>query len=99
MIGADRPPVAAAGAIAASAVPTAAGIGASAGVTGGAIARMLRDHDVVDRNAEYYEERIERGGIFVSVDARLAGGAAETAKAILERCDGHSADNPRVMAD
>ena len=77
MIGADRPPVAAAGAIAASAVPTAAGIGAAAGATVGAIARMLRDHDVDDRNAEYYEERIERGGIFVAVDARLTGSADE----------------------
>lgn len=91
-------PLVAAGAIAASAIPTAAAIGAAAGATGGAIARMLSDHEVEGRDAEYYEEHISRGGIFVSVDTRLATGTAESAKIILERCGGHSASNPRAMA-
>ena len=91
-------PLVAAGAIAASAIPTAAAIGAAAGATGGAIARMLSDHEVEVRDAEYYEDHISRGGIFVSVDTRLAEGTAESAQIILERCGGHSASNPRVTA-
>ncbi|MCH8617168.1 hypothetical protein LZ016_13805 [Sphingomonas sp. SM33] len=90
-------PLAAAGAIAASAVPTAAGIGAAAGATTGAIARMLSDHDVDRNDAEYYEEHINRGGTFVSVDTRRAEGSAEQALIILERCGGHSASRPRTM--
>ena len=91
-------PLVAAGAIAASAIPTAAAIGAAAGATGGAIPRMLSDHEVEARDAEYYEDHISRGGIFVSVDTRLAEGTAESAQIILERCGGHSASNPRVTA-
>ena len=91
-------PLVAAGAIAASAIPTAAAIGAAAGATGGAIARMLSDHEVEGRDAEYYEEHISRGGIFVSVDTRLTEGTAESAQIILERCGGHSASNPRMTA-
>ena len=91
-------PLAAAGAIAASAVPTAAAVGAAAGATGGAIARMLSDHEVEGRDAEYFEDHISRGGIFVSVDTRLAQVPAESAQIILERCGGHSASNPRAMA-
>jgi hypothetical protein len=91
-------PLVAAGAIAASAIPTAAAIGAAAGATGGAIARMLNDHEVEGPDAEYFEEHISRGGIFVSVDTRLTEGTAESAQIILERCGGHSASNPRVTA-
>ena len=91
-------PLVAAGAIAASAVPTAAAVGAAAGATGGAIARMLSDHEVEGRDAEYFEDHIGRGGIFVSVDTRLAKVTAESAQIILERCGGHSASNPRAMA-
>jgi hypothetical protein len=91
-------PLAAAGAIAASAVPTAAGVGAAVGATGGAIARMLSDHDVEGQDAEYYEEHIERGGIFVSVDTRLAQGQAQAARDILYRGGGHSASQPKATA-
>jgi hypothetical protein len=92
-------PLAAAGAIAASAVPTAAGVGAAVGATGGAIARMLSDHDVDPTDAEYYEEHIQRGGTFVSVDARRAEGTAESARDILYRHGGHSASRPKAAAD
>ena len=91
-------PLVAAGAIAASAVPTGAAIGAAVGATGGAIARMLSDHDVDRNDAEYYEDRINQGGVFVSVDTRQTGVAGETARDILSRCGGHSATNPRVSA-
>lgn len=92
-------PLAAAGAIAASAIPTAAGVGAAAGATVGGVARMLSDHDVEDRDAEYYEEHIGRGGIFVSVDTRRAEGLQDTAREILHRFGGHSASHPRAMAE
>lgn len=91
-------PIAAAGAIAASAVPTAAAIGGAVGATGGAIARMLSDHDVERRDAEYYEEQIQRGGIFVSVDTREADVDAERAREILYRSGGHSASRPKATA-
>ena len=92
-------PLAAAGAIAASAVPTAAGVGAAVGATGGAIARMLSDHEIDHEDAAYYEERIERGGVFVSVDTRRAEGLSQTAQEILQRYGGHSASERRTLAE
>ncbi len=91
-------PLAAAGAIAASAVPAAAGVGAAVGATGGALARMLSDRDVKGGDVEYYEEHIERGGIFVSVDTRLAQGQAQAARDILYRGGDCSASQPRTEA-
>ena len=88
-------PLAAAGAIAASAVPTAAGIGAAVGATGGALAKMLTDHEVEGTDAEYYEEHLQKGGVFVSVDTRRAGDQAEIAREILYRYGGHSASHPK----
>ena len=41
------------------------------------VAAFLTDHDVDGRDAEYYDEHIQRGGIFVSVDTRLAEGQAD----------------------
>jgi hypothetical protein len=89
-------PLAAAGAIAASAVPTGAGIGAAVGATGGALTKMLTDHDVDGRDAEYYEKHIQGGGVFVSVDTRQAEGQADTARSILQQYGGHSASQPRT---
>ena len=91
-------PLAAAGAIAATALPTGAALGAAVGATGGAIARMLSDHDVDSEEAEFYEGRIESGGTFVSVDTRLAAGQGEVARDILSRCGGHSAARSRTTA-
>jgi hypothetical protein len=89
-------PLAAAGAIAASAVPTGAAVGAAVGATGGAIAKMLTDHDVEGRDAEYYEEHISAGSVFVSVQSAQAEGQAEAAREILYRNGGHSASQPRA---
>lgn len=76
-------PVAAAGAIASSAFSSVAAVSAAIGATGGAIARMLTDHDVDDVAAAYYEQQIRRGKIFVSVDTRKAKGQREIARRIL----------------
>jgi len=83
-------PLVAAGAIAASAVPTAAAVGAAVGATGGALAKMLTDHDVDGRDATFYEERITAGGVFVSVDTRQTDVPAQTVSEILRRFGGQS---------
>lgn len=91
-------PLAAAGAIAASAIPEAAAIGAAVGATAGGVSGLLAKHGVSDEDARYYEERIGQGGIFVSVDARDAGLPPETARDILYRHGGHSAGRARVAS-
>lgn len=91
-------PLAAAGAIAASAVPGAAAIGAGVGATAGGLAGLLTSHGVSDEDAGYYEDRIKQGGIFVSVDSEEAGVPLETARAILYRHGGHSANQQRAQA-
>ena len=59
-------------ALAPIAAPAAAlaSITAVFGATGGAMHRMLTDHDVDGREANYYEKQIRRGRVFVSVDTR-----------------------------
>ena len=91
-------PLAAAGAIASSAIPGAAAIGAGVGATAGGLAGLLTGHGVSDEDATYYEERIHKGGIFLSVDADEAGVPAEQAREILYRNGGHNASRQRTDA-
>jgi len=91
-------PLAAAGAIAAAAVPEAAAIGAAAGATAGGLGGLLTKHGVSDDDARYYEERINGGAIFVSVNAEDSGLSFETASDILYRSGGHSASRSRSEA-
>ena len=91
-------PLAAAGAIAASAIPQAAAIGAGAGLAAGSVSGLLADHGVDEEDAKYYEDRLEQGGIFVSVQADEAGVTAEQAREILYRNGGHSASRARTDA-
>ncbi len=88
-------PLAAAGAIAASVVPEAAAIGAGAGALAGGLSGLLTKHGVSDEDARYYEDRINQGGIFLSVDADRAGVPIDTAREILFRSGGHSASRAR----
>ena len=88
-------PLAAAGAIAASAVPEAAAIGAAVGATAGGVSGLLSNEGVDDDDAEYYEGRINDGGYFVGVHADRAGGSIENAREILYRNGGHSAKRAR----
>ena len=83
-------PLAAAGAIASSAIPEAAAIGAGAGALAGGLSGLLAKHGVSDEDASYYEERIIGGGVFVSVDTTAAGISPEQATDILDRNGGHS---------
>jgi hypothetical protein len=84
-------PIATAGVLAASAFSSVATLSGIIGATGGAIARMLTDHDVDGVAARYYEEEIRRGKVFVSVDTRSAGTTHADILQILKRCGGRSA--------
>ena len=89
-------PLLAAGAIAASAIPTGAAIGAGAGMAAGSIAGLLSDHGVDEENSRYFEDRINQGGYFVAVHADKAGGSFQNAQDILFRNGGHSAKRSRM---
>jgi len=89
-------PLVAAGAIASTAIPGAAAIGAGVGAVAGGVTGMLKDHGVSDEDASYYEGRINDGGIFVSVDASEDDVPADTVREILSRNGGHSASQPRM---
>lgn len=91
-------PLVAAGAIASSAIPGAAAIGAGVGAVAGGLTGVLKDHGVSDEDASYYEGRINDGGIFVSVDASDGDIAPETVREILSRNGGHSASQPRMAS-
>ena len=76
-------PVAVAGALTTSAFGSIAAVSGIIGATGGAIAKMLSDHDVDGVSAGLYEQEIRRGRIFLSVDTRRCGDKADTARDIL----------------
>jgi hypothetical protein len=91
-------PLAAAGAIASSAIPGAAAIGAGAGALAGGLSGLMTNHGVDEEDARYYEDRIKQGGYFLSVDADEAGVPMETAREILFRNGGHNASRQRTDA-
>ncbi|WP_427965044.1 hypothetical protein [Altererythrobacter sp.] len=84
-------PVAAAGAIAGSALSSIASVSGIIGATGGAIAKMLTDHDVDGVSAAQYDTQIKRGKIFVSVDTHVGNIDPVAVSAIFERFGGRSA--------
>lgn len=91
-------PLVAAGAIASSAIPGAAAIGAGAGALAGGVTGMLTDHGVSEEDASYYEGRIKDGGTFVSVDASEGDISTEKAREILSNNGGHSATQPTLAS-
>jgi len=91
-------PLAAAGAIASTAIPEAAAIGAGAGALTGGLAGLLSKHGVSDDDAQYYEQRIKDGGVFVSVDTSDAGISREAAEDVLYRFGGHSSARSKATA-
>ena len=91
-------PLAAAGAIASGAIPGAAAIGAGAGAVAGGLSGMLTNHGVSKEDATYYEDRINDGGIFLSVDASESSVPVETAQEILLRNGGHNSTQVRTAA-
>jgi len=91
-------PLAAAGAIAASAIPEAAAIGAAVGATAGGVAGLLSKEGVSDDDAKYYEERLHNGGTVIAVHGVESGASLEEAREILFRNGGHSASRARTDA-
>ena len=91
-------PLVAAGAIAATAVPGAALTGAAIGAAAGGLTGLLSDHGVDEADATYYEDRVNNGGVFVSVDTSDAGLDAQTARDILYNAGGHSSSRAKDSA-
>ena len=91
-------PLAAAGAIASSAVPEAVAIGAGAGALTGGLTGLLTKHGVSEDDAKYYEGRIHDGGVFVSVNTDEAGLSRDEAQELLYRAGGHSASRSKATA-
>jgi len=75
-------------------VPGAAAIGAGVGAVAGGLTGLLTDHGVSHEDASYYEEHINKGGYFLSVDEN-SGVPTETAREIMFRNGGHSASRQR----
>lgn len=90
-------PLVAAGAIATSAIPGAAALGAAIGATAGTLNEVLSSHGVDDDDATYYGDRIQGGGVFVSVDTSQSDVAPSRVQEILYDAGGHSATSPKAM--
>ena len=91
-------PLAAAGAIASTAIPEAAAIGAGVGAVAGGLTGLLTKHGVSEEDASYYEDRIHNGGVFLSVDTSGAGVDADRVREILYRNGGHNSSRARTDA-
>jgi uncharacterized membrane protein len=91
-------PLVAAGAIAASAIPAAALTGAAVGAAAGGLTGLLTEHGVDADDAGYYEQRVNNGGVFVSVDTRNAGLESAAARDILYSAGGHSSTRAKDAA-
>lgn len=90
-------PLAAAGAIAASVVPKAVGIGALAGAALGSVNEVFKEHGVSDEDADYYSPHLKDGGVFMSVDDEKSGyGPVETSE-MMYGAGGHNRNRPREM--
>lgn len=89
-------PLAALGAIAASATPAAMAAGAGVGAVAAGLGESLRKHGVSDDDADYYGQRLQNGGALVTVDAGTAGLSPEAAQDILYRSGGHNAFRART---
>lgn len=90
-------PLVAAGAIATSAIPAAAGIGAAVGAAAGTLNEVLNSHGVSEEDSAYYGDRVQQGGVFVSVDSGQSNVDTSRAQDILYSCGGHSASSPKTM--
>ncbi|WP_375404036.1 hypothetical protein [uncultured Sphingomonas sp.] len=88
-------PLAALGAIAASAAPEAAIIGGALGAAAGGLNEMLNKHGVSKEDAGYYTDHIGRGGTFVSVDANVDRTDMAMVERIFRDNGGHNSANAR----
>ena len=91
-------PLVAAGAIAAAAIPGAALTGAAIGAAAGGLAGLLTDHGVDGEDANYYESRINDGGVFVSVDTQETGMDAHTVREMLTSAGGRAKNSESMTS-
>jgi uncharacterized membrane protein len=82
-------PLVAAGAIAESAIGGAALTGTALGAAAGGLTSLLTKHGISDDDARYYEDSVNRGGVFVSVD-NSTNVDRERVTEILHRAGGHN---------
>lgn len=87
-------PLAAAGAIAAAAVPEAIGVGAVLGAIGGTLNETLTKHGISEDDATYYNDRLKDGAVVVTVEE--TGVDTASVRDILYRNGGHNASQARM---
>ncbi|MFN3474959.1 MAG: hypothetical protein ACK4ZW_13040 [Blastomonas sp.] len=83
-------PFVAAGVIAEAAIGGAAVTGTAIGAAAGGIAGLLTNHGVDKDDAAHYEDRLNQGGIFVSVDAASSGLSSDQLRDILYGAGGYN---------
>ena len=81
--------------IAALAIPGVGPLAAAGAIASGAIPEAAA---IGAGAGGYYEERINEGGVFLSVDASAAGVSADAVRDILQRNGGHNASSARTSA-
>lgn len=89
-------PLAAAGAIASSAIGGAALTGTAVGAAAGGLSDLLSSHGVDRDDTDYYGDRINNGGIFVSVDPSRSSLGRTEIEDILHRAGGHNSRRSRL---
>ena len=89
-------PLAAAGAIAESAIGGAALTGTAVGAAAGGLGDLLSKHGVSDEDNRYYGDRINNGGIFVSVDTSRGSFDRSRVEDVLHHAGGHSSSRSRL---
>lgn len=92
-------PIAAAGAIAEAAVGGAALTGTAVGAAAGGLSDLLSSHGVSDEDSRYYSDRINDGGIFVSVDTSRGNVDPSRIEDVLHHAGGHSSARSRMSSD
>lgn len=88
-------PFVAAGVIAEAAIGGAAITGTAIGAAAGGIVGLLTNHGVDKDDASEYENRLNQGGIFVSVDAASAGLSSERIRDVLAGAGGYNPGRAR----
>lgn len=83
-------PFVAAGVIAEAAVGGAAVTGTAIGAAAGGLVGVLTNHGVSKDDAPHYEDRLNQGGIFVSVDAASSGLTSDQLRDILFGAGGYN---------
>ncbi|GAA4014413.1 hypothetical protein GCM10022280_11090 [Sphingomonas swuensis] len=91
-------PLAAAGAIAQSAIGGAALTGTAIGAAAGGLSDLFTSHGVSREDSDYYGQRINDGGIFVSVDTSRSNIDRTRAEDILHRAGGHSSSRTKMSS-